>query len=64
MEIIVPDARNLETRFRRHLGGSMVERLPSAQVMILGSWDWARIRLPAGACFSFWAYVSASLCLS
>ena len=48
------------------LGGSVVERLPSAQVVIPGSWDrvshWAFRRKPASPS----AYVSASLslCLS
>ena len=33
-----------------HLGGLVVERLPSAQVMIPGSWDRGiRIRLPVGS---------------
>ena len=50
------------------LGGSVVERLPSAQVVILGSWDrvphQAPCREPASpsACVS--ASVSASLCVS
>ena len=47
-----------------HLGGSVVECLPLAQGVILGSWDggphWAPCREPA----SFSAYVSASLSLS
>ena len=36
------------------LGGSVVERLPSAQVMIPGSWDRALSRAPCsvGVCFS------------
>ena len=29
-----------------HLGGSAVERLPSAQGVILGSWDWVPHRVP------------------
>ena len=49
-----------------HLGGSLVERLPSSQVMILGFWDqvpcWAPRREPASASAS--ACVSASLCVS
>ena len=44
------------------LGGSVVEHLPSAQVVILGSWDrvpcWASLREPASPA----ACVSASLC--
>ena len=46
-----------------HLGGSVVERLPLAQVVIPGSWD----QVPSG---SLWepaspsAYVSASLSVS
>ena len=46
------------------LGGSVVEHLPSAQVVIPGSWDrvlhWVPRREPASPS----AYVSASLCLS
>ena len=42
-----------------HLGGSVVEDLPLAQVMIPGSWDRVPHRAP---CFSL--YVSASLCVS
>ena len=47
-----------------HLGGSVIEHLPLAQVMIPGSWDqvlhWAPCREPASPS----AYVSASLCVS
>ena len=46
------------------LDGSVVELLPSAQGVILGSWDgvphWDPSREPASPS----AYVSASLCLS
>ena len=36
-----------------HLSGSMVEHLPLAQVMILGSWDRVpTLGSPQGACFS------------
>ena len=31
--------KNLDRQGLGHLGGSMVERLPSAQSMIPGSWD-------------------------
>ena len=45
---------------RGHLGGSVVEHLPLAEVVILGSWDcfphWGPHRQP-----SLSAYVSASL---
>ena len=47
-----------------HLGGSVVEHLPLAQVVILGSWDGvphqAHHREPASPS----AYVSASLSVS
>ena len=47
-----------------HLGGSVVEYLPLAQVRILGSWDrvlhWAPCREPASPS----AYVFAFLCVS
>ena len=34
---------------RGHLGGSVVEHLPSAEVMILGSWDRVPHLAPAGS---------------
>ena len=46
------------------LGGSVVERLPSAQVIILGSRDWVPHQAPQGACFSFWPCLCISLCVS
>ena len=49
--------------FWGRLGGSVVERLPLAQIMIPGSWDQvlhqAFCRKPASPS----AYVSASLCV-
>ena len=54
-----------EIEFKRemagHLGGSGVERLPSAQVMIPGSWDWVPHRAPYRKCVSPSACVSAFL---
>ena len=47
-----------------HLGGSVVERLPLAQVMILGSWDQVPHRAPHREPASPSAYVSASLSVS
>ena len=47
-----------------HLGGSVVEQLPLAQVMILGSWDRVPHRVPSGLSASPSACVSASLCVS
>ena len=53
-----------DTALQGHLGGSVVERLPLAQGMILGSWDrvlhQASFREPASPS----TYVSASLCVS
>ena len=46
------------------LGGSVVERLPLAQVMIPGSWDQVLHQGPCGEPASPSAYVSASLCVS
>ena len=52
---------------RGHLGGSVVERLSLAQVMILGSWDQVLHQVPCREpVFPFVyvsAYVSASLCV-
>ena len=42
------------------LSGSVVERLPLAQVMISGSWDRVPHRDPSGESASPPAYVSAS----
>ena len=47
-----------------HLGGSAIEPLPSAQGMILGSWDQVLHRAPCGEPASPSACVSASLCVS
>ena len=47
-----------------HLGGSVVEHLPLAQVMILGSWDQVPHQDPHREPASSSAYVSASLGLS
>ena len=44
------------------LGSSVVERLPLAQVMILGSWDRVLIWAPCKEPASLSAHVSASLC--
>ena len=45
------------------MGGSVVERLPSAQVVILGFWDQVPHQAPPRAPASPSAYVSASLSL-
>ena len=47
-----------------HLGGSVVESLPLAQVVIPGSWDLVLHRAPCGEPASPSACVSASLCVS
>ena len=47
-----------------HLGGSAVEHLPSAQGVILESWDQVPHRAPCMEPASPSAYVSASLCVS
>ena len=49
---------------QRHLGGSVVECLPLAQVMILGSSDGVLHQGPGREPASPSAYVSASLCVS
>ena len=48
----------------RHPGGSVVEHLPLAQVMIPGSWDRVPCRAPFEEPASPFACVSASLCVS
>ena len=52
----------LSTTFKieGRLGGSVVEHLPLAQVMILGSWDGVLNQAPCGEP----AYVCASVCVS
>ena len=47
-----------------HLGDSVVEHLPLAQVMILGSWDGVQHQAPHRELASPSIYVSASLCVS
>ena len=46
-----------------HLGGSAVERLPLAQVVIPGSRERVPHRAPHGELASLSAYVSASVCV-
>ena len=46
-----------------HLGGSVVEHLPSAQVMILGSWDQVPYQTPHREPASPSLYVSVSVSL-
>ena len=48
----------------RRLGGSVVEHLPSTQVMILGCWDQVPHQAARRESVSPSAYVSASLSLS
>ena len=63
MKTILPPAYGSRQN-EGHLGGSVVELLPLAQVVIPGSWDpvphWAPHREPASPS----AYVSASLSVS
>ena len=47
-----------------HLGGSVVEHLPLAQMVILGSWDQVLHQAPHREPASPSAYVSATLSLS
>ena len=47
-----------------HLDGSVVERLPLAQVMVRGSWGRVLHQAPCGESASPFAYVSASLSMS
>ena len=55
---------SIQTHVPGHLGGSVVEHLPLAQVMILGSWDQVLCRAPYGEPASPSTYVSVSLCVS
>ena len=48
--------------FLGHLGASVIEHLPLAQVMILESWDQVLHQAPHRESASSSAYVSASLC--
>ena len=51
-------------RIQGHLDGSMVEHLPLAQIMILGSWDRVLQQAPCRKPSSPSACISASLCVS
>ena len=55
---------HLESAFLGHLGGSEVEHLPLAQVVIPGSWDRVLHQAPCREPASPSACVSASLGLS
>ena len=55
---------NQKSKEGGHLGGSVSESLPLAQVMIPGSWDRVQHRAPCGEPASPSAGVSASLCVS
>ena len=54
----------LKLQIQGHPGGSVVERLPLAQVLILGSWDGVPHGAPCREPASPSAYVSAFLCVS
>ena len=58
------EAGECMNRKSEHLGCSVVEHLPLAQVMILGSWDQVPYQVPHREPASPSAYVSASLCMS
>ena len=55
---------HIKTQTLGHLGGSVVASLPSAQVVIPGSWDQVLHQAPCGEPVSPSACVSASLCVS
>ena len=59
-----PVSAILNNQDKGHLGGSAVEHLPSAQGVILGSWDQVPHQTPCMEPASPSAYVSASLCVS
>ena len=54
----------LELFIQEQVGGSAVERLPLAQVVIPGSWDRVPHQAPHREPASPSAYVSGSLCVS
>ena len=60
----VQERRELEKPHGGAPGGSVVEHLPSAQVVILGSWDQVPHETPHREPSSPSAYISASLCVS
>ena len=55
--------RGIRSIDKGHLGGSVFEDLPLAQVVILRSWDQDPHQAPCGEPASPFAYVSASLCI-
>ena len=65
MLCLVPDADGIKTgMIGGCLGGSVVEPLPSAQVVILGSWDQVLHQAPHWEPASLSGCVSASLSVS
>ena len=66
--ILTPNTQFLndssKTKQTGHLGGSVLEHLPSAQGVILGFRDQVPHQAPFGEPASPSAYVSASLCVS
>ena len=55
------EGKGIQIIYWGHLGGSLVEHLPSAQVVILGSWDQVSHQVAQREPASPSAYVSASL---
>ena len=52
LEVIFTNKINIfKVKIKGLLGGSVVEHLPLAQVVTLGSWEETHIRLPAGSLF-------------
>ena len=58
-------AASIKLTPKGHLGGSAVEHLSLAQVVILGLWDQSLVSgCPQGVCFSLCLCLCLSLCVS